>query len=368
MPMRARPPDRHPLNRAAPPGGAGASSSRGRPGGRRPGVVMIVGPLLASLVAGGALAQTVPPAGETPRDRLHSLEAVVPPWLNGDDSGGVARRGLDFTVPPVDLLADFHGSLDDPQLVLFASGNYFFALGQIVNAFGEAHPRYRGRVFYETLPPGLLLAQMDAGGTVSSGNMTWTVRPDVFLAEQTASEDLVARGRLAAPVITFATNDLAIMVPAGNPGKVAGLADLARPGLAVAMPNPQFEGVARQVRASLSKTGGEALAEAVYGRKVREGEAVLTRIHHRQTPLFLIRHLALAGVTWRSEALFQEEIGNPIAHVDIPPKDNTLASYSAAMVTGAPHPEAARLWLDFIGSDAAFRILERYGFKRPAGR
>jgi ABC-type molybdate transport system substrate-binding protein len=304
----------------------------------------------------------------TPADRLKANEAMVPPWQHGDDGGGVTERGLVFTVPPVDVLADFHGSLDNPQLVLFASGNYFFALGQLVHAFEDAHPQYRGHVFYETLPPGLLLRQMDAGGTVTSGNMTWTVKPDVYMAELAASTELVARGRLAAPVVTFATNDLAIMVPAGNPARIASLADLAQPGLPLAMPNPEFEGVARQIRASLVKAGGEALAETVYGKKVQLGEAVLTRIHHRQTPLFLMQHLALAGVTWRSEAIFQEQIGSPISHVDIPAELNTLANYSAAMVPDAPHPDVARTWLDFVGSDAAFRIMERYGFRRFAGK
>src|SRR5262249_282017 len=161
----------------------------------------------------------------------------------------------------------------------------------MVNAFGEAHPQYRGRIFYETLPPGLLLRQMDAGGTVTSGNMTWTVKPDVYMAELAVSTDLVQRGRLAAPVVTFATNHLAIMIPAGKPGEVGGLMDLARAGLALAMPNPEFEGVARQIRASLVKAGGEVLAEAVYGKKVQDGETVLTRIHHRQTPLFLLQDL-----------------------------------------------------------------------------
>jgi molybdate transport system substrate-binding protein len=199
---------------------------------------------------------------------------------------------------------------------------------------------------------------------VTSGNMTWTVKPDVYLAELAASTQLVESGRLVAPVITFATNDLAIMVPAGNPARVATLADLGRAGLALAMPNPEFEGVARQIRASLVKAGGEALAELVYGKKVRDGQTVLTRIHHRQTPLFLMQRLVEAGVTWRSEAIFQEQIGNPIGHVDIPTAVNTLANYSAAMVAGAPHAQAARAWLDFVGSDDAFKILERYGFKR----
>jgi ABC-type molybdate transport system substrate-binding protein len=302
-------------------------------------------------------------AQTTPADRLKATEAIYPPWRLGD-GGDVTDRGFEFTVPPADVLSDFHGSLDHPQLVLFASGNYFFALRGLVTAFGDTNPQYRGHVFYETLPPGLLLKQMDAGGRVTSGNMTWTVKPDVYLAEFAASTQLVQSGRLVAPVITFATNDLAIMVPAGNPARVATLADLGRAGLPLAMPNPEFEGVARQIRATLVKAGGEALAELVYGKKVRDGQTVLTRIHHRQTPLFLMQRLVEAGVTWRSEAIFQEEIGNPIGHIDIPAEVNTFANYSAAMVAGAPHPEAARAWLDFVGSDNAFKILERYGFKR----
>jgi molybdate transport system substrate-binding protein len=119
------------------------------------------------------------------------------------------------------------------------------------------------------------------------------------------------------------------------------VADLGPPAVALAMPNPEFEGVARQIRASLD-------------------------IHHRQMPFFLMRHLVEAGVTWKSEAIFQEEIGNPIGHVDIPAELNTLANYSAAVVADAPHPAAARVWLDFVGSDGAFKILEHYGFRRFA--
>jgi hypothetical protein len=38
-------------------------------------------------------------------------------------------------------------------------------MGPLVEAFGREFPQYRGRVYYETLRPGLLLMQMDAGGT-----------------------------------------------------------------------------------------------------------------------------------------------------------------------------------------------------------
>ena len=253
--------------------------------------------LLAAALASPASSQPAPGAS-TPSGRVQAMEALYPPWQRGANNDA-ADRGFEFTVPPVDVLADFHGSIDHPDLVLYVSGNYFFAVRGVVDAFGDAYPRYRGHVYYETLPPGLLLKQMDAGGTVTSGNMTWTAKPDVFMAELTASNELVRRGKLAAPVVAFATNDLTIMVPAGNPAHVTGLADLGRAGLALAMPNPQFEGVATQIRASLVKAGGEALAESVYGAKVKSGETILTRIHHRQTPLFLMQHLAETGVTWK---------------------------------------------------------------------
>ncbi len=90
---------------------------------------------------------------------------------------------------------------------------------------------------------------------------------------------------------------------------------------------------------------------------------MLTHIHHRQTPLFLMQGLAQAGVTWQSEAMFQEQAGHPITHVDIPAADNATAIYAGAMVKGAAHPEAAKLWLDFIKSPKALAIFEHYGFK-----
>lgn len=292
-------------------------------------------------------------------------QAVIPPWQGGTNNDA-PDKGLVFTVAPVDNMVDFHGSVTDPALVLYASGNNFFAYKKLVGLFGDKYPRWRGKVFYETLPPGLLLKQLQNGGTITAGNLTFTAKPDVLMAEKAASERWVSQGFLAAPVMSFATNDLTIMVPAGNPAHIGGLADLGAARVVVAMPNPAWEGVSRQIRDALVKAGGEALAEQVYDTKVANGTTVLTRIHHRETPLWLLQGKVRAGVTWRSEALFQEQAGNRIAHVDIPPAQNVIAVYSAALAAGAPHPDAAKAWLDFIGSDEAFAILSTYGFKRYA--
>src|SRR6201996_9439549 len=288
---------------------------------------------------------------------------VFPPWQHGANSDAL-NRGLEFTVPEVDNLADFHGDITDPKLVLYVGGNYFFAMAPLVKAFEERHQEYKGKVYWETIPPGLLVKQMQAGGTITTGNMTWTAKPDAYFAGLIKVKELIDEGLLVAPAVPYVTNILTIMVPKDNPAHIASLADLGKPAVRLAMPNPEFEGIARQIEASLRKAGGGKLAKTVYEDKVRDGSAVLTQIHHRQTPLFLMQGVAEAGVTWQSEAMFQEQVGHPISHVDIPADQNTTAIYAGAQVRGAPHPEAAKQWLEFIRSPEAINIFQRYGFKR----
>jgi ABC-type molybdate transport system substrate-binding protein len=285
-----------------------------------------------------------------------------PPWQHGQNNDAIAR-GLEFTVPEVDDMADFHGDLNDPKLILFVGGNYYFAMAPLVQAFEAVHPEYKGRLFWETIPPGLLIKQMQAGGTITVGNMTFTVKPDAYFAGLQKVKELIGDGVLEAPAVPYVTNTLAIMAPKANSAKITGLADLGKPNVRLAMPNPEFEGIARQIKAALAKAGGDELVRAVYDTKVKEGSTVLTHIHHRQTPLFLMQHRADAGVTWQSEAVFQEQVGHSISHVVIPPRENVIAVYAGAVVKGAAHPEAAEDWLKFIRSPGALEIFERYGFK-----
>ncbi|TYL89458.1 ABC transporter substrate-binding protein [Bradyrhizobium rifense] len=318
----------------------------------------------AALTAALAAALLLPLAARA-AERVEN-DSIFPPWQHGENNDAT-QRGLSFTVLEVDDLADFHGDVSDPKLVLYVGGNYFFAMAPLVAAFEQQHPEFNGKIYWETLPPGVLEKQIVAGGTVTSGNMTWTAKPDAYLAGLKKVQSLIDRGLLTGPAVSYVTNSLTIMVPSGNPGHVETLSDLARPGLHVVMPNPEFEGIAHQIEASLKKAGGEALAATVYKAKVADGGTVLTQIHHRQTPLFLMQGRAQAGVTWQSEAAFQEQVGNPITHVDIPSAQNTTAIYAGAEVRNAPHPEAAQLWLSFIRSPAALSIFERYGFKPFAG-
>ncbi len=294
-------------------------------------------------------------------------EQMFPPWSHERNNPAI-DKGLIFTVPEVDDLPDFHGSIDNPKLVIFVGGNYYFAMAPLVAAFEKEHPRMRGKIYYETLPPGILVKQMEHGGTITIGNMTWTVKPDVYAAGLKKVDDYIQHGKLQGPAVPYVTNDLTIMIPKGNPAHITGLKDLGRPGVRLCMPNPAWEGVARQIEMALRKAGGAALEHTVYVSKVADGQTLLTHIHHRQTPLFLMQGLADAGVTWKSEAIFQEQAGHPISHVDIPPAENVTAVYAAAVVRDAAHPRAARAWIEFLRTATALHIFERYGFKPVPGR
>lgn len=326
--------------------------------------VAAIAAVASLLCARSAVAQSA----EAPRQEAPSFnkEDIFPPWQHGANSD-VTDKGLEFTEPEVDDLADFHGDPIDPKLALFVGGNYFFAMAPLVQTFEQLHPEFKGRIYWETIPPGLLVKQIQAGGTITSGNMTWMVKADVYFAGFNKVKQFVADGMLAGPAAPYVTNRLTIMVPKGNPAHITGLADLAAPGVRLVMPNPEFEGIARQIKASLTRVGGEGLEDAVYEDKVKDGSTVLTHIHHRQTPLLLMQGRADAGVTWQSEAVFQEQAGHPIEHVDIPEAINSTAIYAGAVVTGAPHPEAGKMWLDYIHSPDALKIFERYGFKPYQG-
>ena len=290
-----------------------------------------------------------------------AISQTSPPWSRGaNDPAGL--KGYVFHVPDVDNVPDLHGNPCNAKLVLFIGGNQFFVLPKLITAFEQRHPDLKGHIYYETLPPGILRRQMAADDVLTLGNLTVQVKPDVYEAGLRVVRQMEAAGELDG-VVAYATNDLEIMVRKGNPKHIESLKDLARPGVRLSMPNPLWEGVEKQIAASLRRAGGERLFEAVYREKVTSGQTILTEIHHRQTPMRIMRGRVDAGVTWASEVRFQESIGNPIQGVAIPPSQNVTAIYAGGVMKNAPHRAAAAAWLAFLRSPQAQAIYREYGFR-----
>jgi ABC-type molybdate transport system substrate-binding protein len=144
------------------------------------------------------------------------------------------------------------------QVVVFIGGNQFFVLPQLIAAFEQQHPELKSHIFYETLPPGILRKQIAAGGAITLGNLTIQVRPDVYEADARVLKHMEQANQVKG-VVQYATNDLAIMIPFSNPKNIQSLKDLGREDVRLSMPNPEWEGVANQIAASLRKAGGDPL-------------------------------------------------------------------------------------------------------------
>jgi ABC-type molybdate transport system substrate-binding protein len=278
----------------------------------------------------------------------------LPPW-------NPPPAGLQFSVPPFDAIADLHGDIVDPQLVVFFAGNQFMVVHDLMDAFRQAHPAYQ-RIFVETLPPGILAKQIESGSLVMS-NLRITHRPDVYTAGKGAIAERQKEHGWFAETHDYARNPLAILVARGNPKHIAGLADLGRGDVRVSMPNPAWEGIAKQIEAGYRKAGGEALDHAIMQAKVADGTTFLTRIHHRQSPLRVLQGESDAAPVWSTEAYFQQQIlHHPVETVAIPAAQNAVATYTAARMKNAPHEQAAKDFMAFMQSPAAAAVYRKYGF------
>ncbi|GLQ86683.1 molybdate ABC transporter substrate-binding protein [Dyella flagellata] len=280
----------------------------------------------------------------------------LPPW-NPPPTGGVS-----FAVPPFDAIADLHGDIVDPQLTVFFAGNQFMVVHDLVEAFKQRYPQYQ-RVFVETLPPGILAKQIESGSLVV-GNLRIALKPDVFTNGKGSIAELQKQHAWFAATTDYARNPLAIMVAKGNPKHIEGLEDLGRADVRVSMPNPQWEGIAKQIEASYRKAGGDALDRRIMQDKVKDGSTYLTRIHHRESPLRVLRGESDAAPVWSTEAYFQQQIlRRPVETIAIPAGQNVTATYTAARMKDAPHAQAAKDFLAFMASTEAQAIYHKYGFQ-----
>ncbi|HTS54710.1 MAG TPA: substrate-binding domain-containing protein [Burkholderiales bacterium] len=286
-------------------------------------------------------------------------DGIEPPWNPPPDNG------KNFTVPGIDNVPDLQGDVNDPDLVVFFAGNQYMVVRDLVLAFKDSHPA-RQRVFVETLPPGVLVGQIEQGALIV-GNLRITLRPDVYAAGRRRIQELQRDKHWFAQTVDYARNRLAIMTPVGNPQHIAGWADLARADLPICMPNPKWEAIAaQQIIPALRDAGGERLVEEVYDNKVRDGSNFVTQIHHRQTPLRIMQGRCAAGAVWYTEGYFHEVLAkHPISMVTLPDSQNRYSIYTAGLMKDAPHPGAGEEFLRFLQSPEGQAIYARYGFLPP---
>lgn len=305
--------------------------------------------------------------------------SVIPAWLGlaagtlatlrllrepssgfGAVAGHECPNCANLTVPGVDTVLDLHGDIVDPDLVVFFNGNQFMMVPELIRSFQAVFPRYQ-RMYFETLPPGVLEQQVRTG-ILTTGNLRVQIQPDVLTSGEQRIRRLQSTEQWFDDITPYLRNRLVILVRKGNPKQIHSWEDLGRDGVRVCMPNPAVEGIGEEIVSILQKVGGDGLVSKVMREKHASDQTFLTLIHHRQMPLRLMDDLSDAGPVWYTEAKLQIEIGNPLEMVEVPESLSGLSTAVAAKFRDAPHVQAARDFLAFLRSTEAQHIYGKYGF------
>ncbi len=272
----------------------------------------------------------------------------------------------DLPIIPSEREDDLHGLswADDCDLVLFMAGNQFMVMPELIDTFKTRHSHI-SRIFYETLPPGLELRQILAGGAVFRGQRL-AVYPDVYTSVNLAGmQTLMDQGHIHADAFRcYLHNRLTLMVPKGNPANIRGIDDLGKADVRISQPDPAGEDIAFHIMDMYRDAGGEALVRQIMEIKREQGTTLFTTVHHRETPERIEKNVVDVGPVWATETqhastteLDFEEV-KPGAPLDQSEKIN----YYICQTIRAPHPENAALFVAFICSEEAQRIYQRYGF------
>jgi ABC-type molybdate transport system substrate-binding protein len=252
----------------------------------------------------------------------------------------------------------------DAKLVLWLAGNQFFAMNDVIAAFQNQAPGID--VGLVTLPPGLLLSAIQAGGWTYGGR-NYPGLPDVYASVNLGHLKTLKQRGLMREYATYMHNEMVLLVAKGNPRNIRGIADLKRSDVRTSMPNPVNEGIMQ-----------------FYGRKVLERHGLwqhvsagkecfscqttpnnwFTAVHHRETPDRILAGSSDTGIVWATEALEARRLGKNVDQVTLPPADSLrddVAYAIGALTTGRRQAAAAR-YLAFLATPAAQAVYAKYGF------
>ena len=201
---------------------------------------------------------------------------------------------------------------------------------------------------FEQAHPGTTVRFSFGASSTLAQQITAGAPADVFASASTATMAKVTAAGAATDPETFATNVAQIAVSPASTGKVRSVADLADPGVTVALCQPQVPcgALAQQV---LAKAG-------VSVHPVTEGLDVTS------TLAYVTSGEADAAVVYVTDV---RAAGAKVRAVDIPAADNASTAYPIATVTGTGKPALAAAFEQFVLSPDGRSVLAAAGFAAP---
>ena len=227
------------------------------------------------------------------------------------------------------------GDPADGQLTVFAASSLTDAFTRIGEDFTAANPGIDVRFSFGASSS---LAQQVVGGAAA----------DVFAAASPATMDVAVDAGQAVEPRVFARNRLEIAVPPTDPGGVTGLADFARPELALALCAEQVPcgAAAQRVLSAAGVTPEPDTLES-------DARAALAKVRLGEVDAALVYHSDVLAA------------GDSVRGIPFPEAAAALNDYLVAPLAEAPNAAAAQAFTDYVLSDEAQRVLAGAGFEAP---
>jgi molybdate transport system substrate-binding protein len=201
---------------------------------------------------------------------------------------------------------------------------------------------------FEAAHPGVTVTTNFGASSALAQQITQGAPADVFASASQTNMDQVVQAGGAATSKPFAKNVMQIAVPPANPAAIASISDLAKPGVKVALCQPQVPcgTVAAKVFSNAKMAVTPVSQEA-------DVKAVLTKVQLGEVD---------AGVVYVTDV---QAAGDKVKGIEIAKDVNASTSYPIAALTKAPNPDAAAAFVAYVLSPGGTAVLSKSGFAAP---
>lgn len=232
------------------------------------------------------------------------------------------------------LSACFGGGASSDELVVSAAASLADLMAELAVEFEGAHPDVE--------------VTLNIGGSSALREQILEGAPaDVFASANLGNMVALHDSGDVAESHVFATNDLAIAVPQGNPGEVEGLDDFERVDLFLGLCDRMVP--CGQYAAETLESAGVVASIDTFEPDVR---ALLTKVAAGELD---------AGVVYTTDVKADDNVDLVV----IPPEHQVRVEYPIAVVTGSDQPALSAEFVEFALSQSGREIIERHGFGTP---
>jgi molybdate transport system substrate-binding protein len=221
------------------------------------------------------------------------------------------------------------------QITVFAAASLTDSFTELGKAFEAAHPGTE--INFSFGASSGLATQIMAGSPA-----------DVFASASARTMDAVVATEAADSPVDFAKNMMEIAVPPDNPAGIVTVADLAKPGVKVALCAAEVPcGVGARAVFTNAKVAVTPVTEEV------DVKATLTKVQLGEVD---------AGVVYVTDVL---AAGDKVKGVAIPAEVNASTSYPISTLTASENKALAQAFVEYVLSPEGALALSNAGFEKP---